>query len=63
VNYVITGLDPVIHVFVRRKNRARKSWMRGSSPRMTVFVLRLQVGSLALHGHLIGADHRIGVPR
>ena len=34
-HFVMPGLDPGIHVFVGDKHRASKSWIRGSSPRMT----------------------------
>jgi hypothetical protein len=30
----MAGLDPAIHVFLRRN--IAKTWMRGSSPRMTL---------------------------
>ena len=36
IDIVITGLDPVIHVFAGCQFVTEKTWIRGSSPRMTV---------------------------
>ena len=54
---VMAGLDPAIHVFVAKKE---KTWIRGSSPRMTKVRGRGLTQNLARNGEYVQACYGLG---